>query len=139
MVDPLPKVGCSFEGIDYSLAFTVAENPSSTVTGSIERLVRFSADDEAHRVEITFSFETQIPFLAGAVVTNPTRAILKFFDPGGTLVYEEVIASESGPGSVLVLPTGSDGQEFLLIADGTKIRQGLITPKLQISDWTWRS
>ncbi|MCH8252881.1 MAG: hypothetical protein IID36_10555 [Planctomycetes bacterium] len=99
----------------------MAENPSPTETGSVERSVRFSEDDETHRVEITFSFETQIPFLAGAVVTNPTRAILKFFDPGGALIYEEVIASKSGPGSVLVLPTGSDGQEFLLIADGTKI------------------
>ena len=120
-VDPLPKVGCFYEGIDYSQPFTVAENPSPAGTGSVERLVRLSPNDEPHRVEITFSFETHIPFLAGAVATNPTRAILKFFDPDGSLVYEEVIASESGPGSVLVLPTGSDGREFLLLADGRKI------------------
>lgn len=120
-VPPLAEIGCSYEGVDYTQPFTVAENPSPTGAGSVERLVRFSEDDEPHRVEITFSFETQIPFLAGAVVTNPTRAILKFFDPGGALVYEEVIASESGPGSVLVLPTGSGGREFLLVADGRKI------------------
>ncbi|MCH8252698.1 MAG: VCBS repeat-containing protein [Planctomycetes bacterium] len=120
-VDPLPEIGCSYEDVDYSQPFTVAENPSPTGAGSVERLVRFSEDDEPHRAEFTFSFESQIPFLAGLVITNPTRAIVKFFDPDGALVYEEVIASKSGPGSVLVLPTGSDGREFLLIADGTKI------------------
>ncbi len=96
------------------------EKPDATDT--VVREVRFTSDAEPYRVEVSYSYQTraQTP-VAGAILSIPLRAALRIYDPGGALVYHEVIASGSGPGSIAVIPSDVEGQELLLVADDTRI------------------
>ncbi|MEE9270910.1 MAG: hypothetical protein V3V49_11695 [Candidatus Krumholzibacteria bacterium] len=101
--------------------------------------VQFRSNAEPFRVEFAYSFELVYwselwsflsgppPSGSGAIYTgrgtyhNTTRVILKIHDGSGALVYHEVLASGSNPGSFTVIPSDVEGEEILLLVDDSSI------------------
>ncbi|MCH8881360.1 MAG: hypothetical protein IID34_15950 [Planctomycetes bacterium] len=108
---PLIDANCPPEGL--------AEFPEEFVR--LEELVRVTADSDPYRAEFTYSIEIDYPYVNGPIGYRSHRTILKIHDPTDELVYHEVIATESNPGSFLVIPSDVPGEEVLLVADGTRI------------------
>jgi hypothetical protein len=85
--------------------------------------VRFVRDEDPFVVEFAHSFERVEwgDFVQAGGYYNVTRAVLKIYDPSGELVYHEVMATKTGPGSFTVIPSDIEGEEIFLVADGPRV------------------
>ena len=116
-------IPCDFVGFDYAEPFTTVGS-CDTADAEAETLhVRFAADREPFRVEPSYSINLIIVVagFGGFSAHEATRTILRIYDPDDKLVYHEVIETESGPGSITVIPSEVDGEEILLVAEDTRI------------------
>ena len=126
LVEELPEDDagkCTYNDVDYGAAFMIPCWQPRGADDDNELSVRFLPGQEPFRIQLTYSFEstTVITIVSGYTETTPTRTIVKVYDPDNALVYHEVIASNSGPRSALVIPAEREGVDVFLLAKDTQI------------------
>lgn len=89
--------------------------------GSTELILDDRSASYAVQVQNSVLYTPPTIPLIGSGSYDPVRTIIRVFNDSGELVYHEVIATGSGPGSFAVIEGTVPGRQGLLIADENRI------------------